>query len=117
MIIGGIKMNKQKLQELANELNINVEKLEEERLAYNDWSGNAVMWIDFADGDVWTQVHESSDYEQKSIFVLSAKGDFYSPNQRVGLEKLLKLAKIKHDHYKNNGNRLMINELSVLDVK
>lgn len=109
-------MNKKQILEIAKELSINLEKMEEERLAYNDWSGNAVMWIDFSDGDVWTQVDESSNYDQDTIFALCAKGDFYSPNERIGLGKLLKLAKLKHDHYKNNENPLMINELTAMDI-
>lgn len=110
------RMTKGELKVLADELKVDLEKMEEERMAFNEWSGGAVMWIDFEDGAVWTQVEESSEYEQETIFVLINKSDFYGANDRVSLEKLLKLAKLKQDYYKNGENRLMIESLSVADV-
>lgn len=99
-------------------MNINFKKVDEERLAYNDWNGTAWLWIDFEDGDIWCEVESCRDYtECDTIYVLCAKSDFERPNERIGLDNLLKLAELKHQHYKAGDNSLMINELSVLDLQ
>lgn len=74
--------------------------LEEARVEFNNWQGNAVIFIDFEDMTVWTDVFEIPTYHSDSIVSLISKDDLYGRNDRYNYMVLEKLAKTKHKDYK-----------------
>ena len=63
---------------------------EDERKAFNDFSGKASISIDFADNEIITDVHQMVDYEVDTIVTVLFKGE-QSANKRIGKERLYDL--------------------------
>lgn len=102
---------------MTKELGINLDEITEAKDEFNSWSGNAVLWIDFEDGKVWTDVSETPTYNADSIYSIVGKDDTVDPNSKYSVDRLVKLANLKHTYYKNNESDLLINSLDVNDIK
>ncbi|MFS0841317.1 hypothetical protein [Paenibacillus sp. 1P03SA] len=80
--------------------------LETARLEFNNWCGNAVIFIDFEENEAFCRVFEIPTYHSDKIIILYSKGDLYSRNDKIGSERLNKLAAAKLEKYKEGWSKL-----------
>ena len=98
-------------------LEIDVEEITKAHAEFIEWSGNAVMWIDFEDCNVWTDVENPFDYsDSNTIYPIVSKDEMTHEKQNHSVKTLVKLANLKYKYLKDGENDLMINSLDVYDV-
>lgn len=69
-------------------MHIEYDGLEAARQEFNNWNGNAVLFVDFSDNTAWTRVFEIPNYHSESIIAVYSKNDLYGRSDRIGKERL-----------------------------
>ena len=86
------------------------EGLKKAREEFNNWQGNATIFIDCEDMSAWCDVFDIPNYHADSIVRLIGKDDLYGRNDCFGLQTLEILANEKYKDFKNGEQKFLIND-------
>lgn len=89
---------------------VEFEGLDQARKQFNNWQGNAVIFIDFDDMRAWTDVHHIPSYHAKTIVGLISKDDLYERDHKYSIDTLKNIANAKYKDYKDGVDTLIIND-------
>lgn len=67
---------------------------------FNNWQGNAVLFIDFSDMTAWTDINNVPSYHSDLIIPLLGKDDLYGRNDKYSFESVNDLANKAHVKHK-----------------
>lgn len=103
---------------MMEKLKINEKDITKAKDEFNNWSGSAVIWIDFEDGHTWCTVgDEVAGYDKEGVYHIVAKDEMIDPNAKYSVDRLVRLANLKHTYYNNNESDLLINSLDANDIR
>lgn len=88
---------------------LSLKGLEAARKEFNNWQGNAVIFVDFDAMDAWCEVAEIRSYDAP-IFSLVAKDNLHGRNDKYNLGVLESVAYAKHEDFKNGYEEFQIND-------
>lgn len=91
-------------------MTLKIEGLEQARHEFNNWSGNAVIFVDFGDMTAWCRVSEIPSYHSKSIIAIATKDNLYESNKKVGGDRLNKIVEIVYGKYKEGWSKEKLQE-------
>lgn len=91
-------------------MTLKIEGLEQARQEFNNWSGSAVIFVDFGDMTAWCRVSEIPSYHARSIVAVAAKDDLQERNKRVGKERLDDIIEIVYGKYKEGWSKEKLQE-------
>lgn len=83
--------------------------LEEARQQFNDWQGNAAIFVDFEGMKAWCEVGTFHECESP-VFKLVDKGSVDSPNDRYNLKVLESVSQAKYKDFEEGYEDWQIND-------
>lgn len=90
-------------------VNVQFKNLNEARKEFNNWKGNAAIFIDMGTLEVWTEVNEVGTYDNSdNVIGLVGKSDLNDRNKKYNLNVLEKLAEAKYNDYKEGYSKWQI---------
>lgn len=91
-------------------MTLKIEGLEQARQEFNNWSGSAVIFVDFGDMTAWCRVSEIPSYHANSIVAVAGKDDLHERNKKVGKERLDDIVKIVYSKYEQGWTKEKLQE-------
>src|SRR5690625_2060817 len=87
-----------------------LKNLEQARKHFNEWQGNAAIFVDFEEMEAWTIVEENINYHDEHVVCIIDKDNWFERDHRYRKDQIEKLAKVKYEKFKEGWNRIELED-------
>jgi len=87
------------------ECKVEIRNLDLARKQFNNWQGNATIFIDLEEREAWTIVEEDINYHDQHVIRLIDKDNLHERSFKYNKEQIDQLAKVKIEKYEEGWER------------